>query len=308
MNVAVIDLGSNTFHLLIVEILSDFSFKEVYRHRVFTGLCEGGIDSLLQSSIEFGIETCKEFKSIMDDFGVINSLIAGTAALRTASNNSDFIVPAEQILNKKIEIINGLEEAELIFKGIKQLHAMHDVSLIMDIGGGSTEFILVEHGNIIWKNSYLLGVGVLYKLFHHVEPIGEENEKNLRRYIKSQLKDFNHVLKSIQVNTLIGASGSFEVLESMSGLLTQNHTANEIDVCKTDEIIQKIIKANFDERTQMEGLPAERVKYIVVAMVLIDEIVKQVKPKQILVSPYALKEGLIVNLIAQLNLNEFKPN
>ena len=301
MNVAVIDLGSNTFHLLIVAIDENFQFKEIYRNRIFTALCEGGIDKINESSIKNGLETCSVFKQKMDEYAVSDSIITGTAALRFASNATTFINNAEKIFNQKIDIIDGDEEAELIFKGIHLLHDMNEPTLIIDIGGGSTEFIVVENGKIKWKNSYKIGVGVLYSQFHKSEPISEDDERQLRNFIKIEIQELIHFIKLNGIDTLIGASGSFEVLESMSGLSIQHESPNEIQIMRTGEIINKIVKSDFNQRAAMDGLPMERVKYIVVAMILIDEILKISNPKKLIVSPYALKEGLIVKLIERIN-------
>lgn len=300
MNVAVIDLGSNTFHLLIVEIKKDKSFKEVYRKREFTALCEGGIDFLKQTSIDIGLKACIFFNTMMKEFKVEQALITGTAALRFAVNADDFIAPAEKIFGQKLDIIDGQEEAELIFEGIRLLHEMKDATLIMDIGGGSTEFIIAREGKILWKHSFKLGVGVMYADYHRSEPIDEKEEAGLRLHIRNELVDLKHKLREINIKSLIGASGSFEVLESMSGLNIEKDIAHEITIQNSTNIIQSIIRADYSKRQKMDGLPQDRVKYIVVAMILIDEVLHLAKPKQIIVSPYALKEGLIVKLMHKI--------
>jgi exopolyphosphatase/guanosine-5'-triphosphate,3'-diphosphate pyrophosphatase len=301
MNLAVIDLGSNTFHLLIVEIDDTKNIKEKFRQRFFTSLCDGGIDVIKESSISYGLEICQRFKESIDLHQVSKFIITGTAALRTAKNSKDFILPAEKIFDQSICIIDGQEEAELIFDGIHLLYPMEEPTLIMDIGGGSTEFIIAEKGKIIWKNSYKLGVGVMYSSFHLTEPISKKDEENLRMHIRAMLTDLCDITMHSKVHTLIGASGSFEVLESMSGLITSYNTCNNISTSHSEKIIQKIIRADYEERKQMKGLPQERVKYIVVAMILIDEILTLINPKQIIVSSYALKEGLLNKLLNSLN-------
>lgn len=300
MNVAVIDLGSNTFHLLIVEIIKGKPFREVYRKRDFTALCEGGIDQLRQSSIDTGLEACRFFNTMMKEFQVEHALITGTAALRFAANANDFITPAEEIFGQSLDIINGQEEAELIFKGIHLIHEMKEATLIMDIGGGSTEFIIAKEGQIQWKHSFKLGVGVMYADYHRSEPIDEKDETALRLHIRNELDDLKQILSKNNIHTMIGASGSFEVLESMSGLEIENDIAHEITIQNSTNIIQNIIKADYQKRLSMEGLPRDRAKYIVVAMILIDEVLLLAKPQKVIVSPFALKEGLIVKLMNKL--------
>ncbi|HMU04396.1 MAG TPA: hypothetical protein PJ990_12270, partial [Saprospiraceae bacterium] len=166
--IAVIDLGSNTFHLLIVKLGDDHTFETTYRERVFTGLSDGGIDIISNEKLAFGLETLRHFKNRLDEYQVIELKVIGTAVLRKASNRQLFIDEANKILNAHINIIDGQKEAEYIYKGIMLLPVLRvGTHLIMDIGGGSTEFILVSDGKKLWSESYTLGVGVLHNLFHH---------------------------------------------------------------------------------------------------------------------------------------------
>jgi exopolyphosphatase / guanosine-5'-triphosphate,3'-diphosphate pyrophosphatase len=296
MHYATIDLGSNTFHLLIVEVVSG-KFIEKYRKRSFVGLGDGGIAVLKESSIQRGLECCKEFAQILASYQNAKLVITGTAALRAASNAHDFISQAETIFDQKIQIIDGDLEAKYIFNGVKLLSSMHECSLIIDIGGGSTEFIIAEHGEMLWAQSYTLGVGVLHSLFHKEEPISRINEEGCRSHIKKTIQPLLAQLSNHRIHTLIGASGSFEVLESMSGRMTFAHEINVIPKDDVKPIIKRIIAANYNEREKMEGLPKERVKLIVVGMILIDELMNIVEPERVIVTPYALKEGVLAELV-----------
>ena len=297
--VAVIDLGSNTFHLLIVEPGQDGAFKELFRQRIFTGLGDGGKDYLKPESISRGITACQEFAKHLKMHQCTKVAVTGTAALRTAHNSQEFTSEAEKVLGSKITIINGDREAELIFKGVQLLNSMDDGNcyLIMDIGGGSTEFIIVKDHKIQWAKSFKLGVGILHSKFHHEEPISSHHLKELRLYIKDKLSELYHQCQEYQPSVMVGASGSFEILESMSGKISDRHTMNTIPNEDFHRLSAMIISSSDKERLQMKGLPIERVKLIVVAMVLLEEVIHSVGPKKLLVSPYALKEGLLSELI-----------
>ncbi len=294
MKIAVIDLGSNTFHLLIVEKENDI-FKEIFRKRIFTGLGEGGIDVLRSEAIQRCVDACNIFQKHLNNYDIGKLIITGTAALRTAKNSSEFIKKAETIFNTTIRIIDGQLEARLIFEGVKLLSPMIERTLIMDIGGGSTEFIIVEGGKMLFGDSFKLGVNVLHELFHMEEPISKENCDALQQHVFETTKLFFEQANSSKIKTIIGSSGSFEIFESMSGLPTYKDKVNTIQLKTIQTIIDKIVIANLEERQHMDGLPLQRTKLIVVGMLLVDAILKLVNPNEMHVTPYALKEGVLVS-------------
>ena len=298
--IAVIDLGSNTFHLLIVKVDDDHTFTTVYRERVFTGLSDGGIDIIREEKLIFGLETIRQFKRKLDENEVSELQVVGTAVLRKASNRQLFINEANAILKTEINIIDGQKEAEYIYKGIMMLPILRiGTHLIMDIGGGSTEFILVSEGHKIWSGSYTLGVGVLHNLFHHNEPIAETSLQSMTEYVKTMLSDMQDVIKNYTVEYLIGASGSFEVLQLMTSKDVDETNISTISNEEFEEIYHEIVKSDYEERAKLPGLPVERVKLIVVGIALKKIIADMVNPSKTVVSPYALKEGVLSDMIKE---------
>lgn len=290
---AIVDLGSNTFHLLIATRSEDGVISEEYRLRVFVGLSDGGIKSIKSDRIAFGLETCQDFKRIIDEYEVGSIKLVGTSVLRKASNRMDFIKPCEDIFNREIEIITGNREAELIFKGVSLLDIDLKSSVIMDIGGGSVEFILVIEGKMTWCQSFPIGVGVLFAMFHTQEPISKSNYEGAKDYIRKSLLPLSEVVSGLDVSSLIGASGSFEVVKDIYDGQNDSYGVNKSDV---EELIHHLIASDYQKRSEIKGLPQQRVKLIVVAMILIEVALEILEPNELLVSPYAIKEGLISEL------------
>ncbi|MBK8852240.1 MAG: hypothetical protein IPN73_19095 [Saprospiraceae bacterium] len=301
MKVAAIDLGSNTFHLLIVEGEGSKIKEEIYRERVFVGLGDGGIEFLGEEAIERGLNACLSFRKAINYHRVDKLKVTGTAALRNASNAHEFTSRATAILGVKIDVIGGQEEARLIFEGVKQLSDLDERTLIVDIGGGSTEFIIAEKGALVWAESFLLGVGVMHAAFHKEEPISADHEDELRQFIQMTLAPLKKELEKNNVSCFIGASGSFEVLESMTGRPSFKNKLNTVEMADAHKIAVMIIGKNLADRSQLPGMPLERVKLIVVAMILIEEILKMTKDVTLRVTPYALKEGLLAQLLKYAN-------
>jgi exopolyphosphatase/guanosine-5'-triphosphate,3'-diphosphate pyrophosphatase len=295
---AVIDLGSNTFHLLIVQLRIDGGFDVVFRKRVFTGLSDGGIQVIKEEKIIIGLETIKDFAKILEDYDNPQLRVLGTAVLRKASNRSIFIAKAESILKTKINIIDGIQEADYIYKGMT-LHQelQKETHLIMDVGGGSTELILIVDGTKKWANSYPLGVGMLHERFHNTEPISSLDLQNLIDHVHSVVTELPEIVTQYQPSTLVGASGSFEILQMMAGIPSDPSEISIIDNERFLAIYKKIITSDEGERYDLQGLPYERVKLIVVGMALKKAIFDMIQPKKILVSPFALKEGVLREMI-----------
>ncbi|MEO8795013.1 MAG: exopolyphosphatase, partial [Daejeonella sp.] len=117
----------------------------------------------------------KKFKSVIDSYKIKNFKAVATAAVRTAANGKDFVADVKSETGIEIETVTGDKEAALIFEGVKQAVKLGaETCLIMDIGGGSVEFILASTNGIIWKKSYPIGAAKLMALFHHSDPISPE--------------------------------------------------------------------------------------------------------------------------------------
>ena len=161
---AVIDFGTNTFHLLIVEAREDGQFIELHRERIFVKLAEDGIERIGDKAFVRALQAMQRYREILDDYQVENIKAIGTAALRTALNGQEFIDTVWKNSKIKIHLIDGQEEARLIHLGVNQaVDIGNDTALIMDIGGGSVEFIISDKLGVKWADSFPIGVAVLFK-------------------------------------------------------------------------------------------------------------------------------------------------
>jgi exopolyphosphatase / guanosine-5'-triphosphate,3'-diphosphate pyrophosphatase len=298
MNYAVIDLGSNTFHILIAKHVGNNAFTEIYRERVFVGLSDGGIDVLKQESVEKGFQTLKKFSDKLIEYNVSKVSVIGTAALRSASNRHSFITQAEEITGHPVRIIDGIQEASYIFQGITMIpETTRGMNLIVDIGGGSTEFILINNGEMIKSQSYKLGIGVLASLFHDTEPISNQALVNMHTHISQTLSAFLSDISHYKIDYLIGASGSFELLDGMTGFELLYGSFNEVIMDNFYKIHDTIVTADLDQRLKLKNLPAERARLSPVGLALMKSIISLFKPERIMVSSYAMKEGILRELI-----------
>ncbi len=295
----VIDLGSNTFHILIVNRYKDGGFETLHKERAFVGLSENGIEFLSEQAMDRGLAALVRFNEILKQQEVDHFSVIGTSALRSASNSSIFCQRVKDQIGIDIDIIDGDREANYIYNGVRKLIDSYDrPQIIMDVGGGSVEFILVEKDQLVWSASYDIGVGVLFNHIPMSDPCTKEEIDTISHFIDQELKSLKSIVSEKSINAIIGASGSFEVVQSMNGKDGSFNSMTEIALIDYHLISQKVISSTLSERMNMKSLPESRVKLIVVAMILINKAIEIIKPKRLLVSPFALKEGVLSELVS----------
>jgi len=291
---AAIDLGSNTFHILIAEKNNKGGFDKVHKLREYVYLGRDGVEHINEESFQKGIETLAIFSELMKKHHVTEYRMTGTATLRHADNGPQFLQEVKQQFNLDIDIIDGIQEAELIYKGVRAyLPPPYGKYLIMDIGGGSVEFIYFDQEKMHFSESFQIGISVLFNKFQKSDPIAQNDMVEARNFITGSLENLTSFLDGKQIDALVGSAGSFEVITS----IFEGRFDREFDTTfsseEFNEIFQEIMPLTKDERMNYPGIPEQRVRLIPIAMVLIEQVLRLYGIKEIIVSPYALKEGII---------------
>lgn len=300
-NYAVLDLGTNTFNLLTVNI--DKNVKTIIHHdRVPVKIGKDGIQNKLiteEASIR-AIEAVKYFKKSLDFYKVKNVQAVATSAFRNATNGP---LLAERILKEtgiEVQIIDGNKEAELIYFGVKSaLEIGNEISLVMDIGGGSVEFIICDENHIFWKKSYEIGAQRLLDKFHKQDPILPQSIEEMYHYLDDTLTELKVQMEKLKPKVLIGSSGTFDTLceiyiqEHNLDYDLESGTEFELPFEYFDSLFHKLITKNVDERKRIKGMSQMRVDMIVVATCLIDYVLSRYSLRRIRTSFYSLKEGLL---------------
>jgi exopolyphosphatase/guanosine-5'-triphosphate,3'-diphosphate pyrophosphatase len=300
---AIIDLGTNTFHLLIAERVKEQSVF-IYRERLAVRLGQRGInEGIIQpDAIDRAIRALSSFKTTIDQYDATAIFAFGTSALRNAKNASEVVTAFKEKAGIDVSIISGDREAELIFMGVRSGLALgDDYSLVMDIGGGSVEFIIGNQKEIVWKQSFEIGAQRLLEMFHHTDPIPSQEIDQLNRYFTTQLSPLFNALAQWKPETLIGSSGTFDTLSDIYCLKHNlNKGADDIETPLTlqgfYDIYTELLIKNREARMAIPGMIEMRVDMIVVACCLINFLLGQYSFKQIRVSTYALKEGILASL------------
>lgn len=299
---AVIDLGTNTFNLLIAERLPNCTFRKIFNTKIAVKLGQGTINSGYIADVPFqrGINALKQYQQYLLDHNVEHTYAFATSAIRSASNGHEFVAQAKKVAGITITVIDGNEEADLIYHGNRMaVNLTNDISLIMDIGGGSTEFILANHDTVFWKQSYLLGAARLLEKFNLSDPITNQETVLFNSYLKQELDSLFKAVELHQPIELIGSSGAFDsVVDIIAGKfdtpeINDIQTEYHINLNQYDQISDMIKKSKLKERYHINGLIDMRVDMIVISFLLIDFILNELKLKQMRVSTFSLKEGVI---------------
>ena len=300
----VIDIGTNTFHLLIATWdTENQSFTPLVRKRVFVKLGTANIGFIDDAAYQRGLETLKVFKKIIDENNCLHCIAFGTSAIRNASNASTFCSEVKQKIGIDIVRISGQREADLIYKGIKLSFPFNEKpSMIMDIGGGSVEFIIANAEQVFYAKSFKIGVGVLAQKFHTKDPISTDNISALQAYLETTLEPLFNKLDAFSPDTFIGASGTFDVLENIFPRTPLSPTANAIDTSDLDIFSKKVIAKNLSEREKITGIPHTRADLIVVALILINFVLSKHNFNRLVVSKYSMKEGILDEMMKPKHL------
>ncbi|MDF2158644.1 exopolyphosphatase [Algoriphagus sp. CAU 1675] len=304
---AVIDMGTNTFHLLLVEI-NGSQFNTIYKEKIPVKLGQGGIsqDFLAEDAIKRAFHTLKHFKNLIEGEEITRIFAFATSAVRNAKNGPEFVKNVKETLGIEIRVISGQEEAQMIYEGIKLSGSLNGTTeLMMDIGGGSVEFIIGTSDVVFWKESFEIGGQRLLDLFHYHDPILPEECRNLQAYLEERLQPLIAAIKQFQPTNLIGASGTFDTLtdiyyESMLQCKLTGQHVFELPIVEFERIHHMLLTKNKEERLQIPGMIPMRVDMIVVASCLIDFILKLLPVESITCSHYALKEGAIGTLLKEM--------
>lgn len=293
--IGIIDLGSNTFHLLIAKVTSPQAFEEVYKEAFFVKLASEGIEKIGEKPFHKGIEIMVHFVEKCREYKVSEIKAIGTATLRRAENAPFFIQQVYEKTGIEVVVISGDEEALLIAEGVHlAIPFIKEKVLIMDIGGGSVEFIISEGETIYWSKSFPIGISILYHYFHKKDPISEEEIVKLTEFIEESLVDLMAILSVHPVNHLVGASGTFDVLDDfLSDISVKNKYATTVSVAHVFPVLDEIIKKSLAQRLEYKEIPETRAEMIVAAMVLIKFVLIAGKFSSLTYSSFAMKEGIL---------------
>lgn len=307
MRVAAIDIGSNSIHLVIADVERDGRFHMLDRAKETVRLGSRTLTEgrLSDEAIEAGIRTLASFKLLAERQRVTRIQAVATCAVREAANGGAFVQRVKAETGLRVDVIPGREEARLIYLGVAHaLDLRGEPALIVDIGGGSVELILVEEGEAVALHSVKLGVTRLSERFLKEDPASPKQLKALAAHIAATLDPIVADFRRRGVRRVVGTSGTMLNLIALAGHRRGGFSSDHLDNFEVgaDEIAlvrRAVERADRRTRLQMKGLDAKRVDLIVPGAALADHVLRSTRAVRLVGCTWALREGVLLDFIAR---------
>jgi exopolyphosphatase / guanosine-5'-triphosphate,3'-diphosphate pyrophosphatase len=306
MRVASIDLGSNSFHMLIAEILGPTSFKTVTREKMMIQIGKTSLvtDRLDSEAMRRGLECLDKFRQIAMARRAERILAVATSAIREAENGEEFIRRAGTESGIVVRVISSREEARLVHLAVSQQIDMGDrKALIVDIGGGSVEFIVGDARKMYSAESHKLGFLRLHGRFITHDPMSKHEEQLMKEFLRNSLSIPLLEISRQKPRSVIATSGSATTLLRIAqqrrgetnGAALRSSNVNHSEI---SAILREMRQMNSVERTKKFDLDPLRSEYLPVALFCLDAVLKGVGAKEVTICQVALREGLIYDMLA----------
>jgi len=318
-NLAAIDVGTNSFHLIVVKTKETGDFEIIDREREVIRLGEGSSGNIKYIKPEvFGraIATLKRFKGIADSHNAVIRAVA-TSAVREAYNKNEFIQAVLEKTGIEIEVISGYEEARLIYLGtMKAVPIFNKKALVIDIGGGSTEFLIGLKGNSLYSISLKIGAVRLTEKFFPDHIITDSKIEDCKKWIEVEMVQAVSMIKKTGFSICVGSSGTImstgsiiqakrKGITSIANILNNfEFTRKELEYVK-EEILSKKTVAR---RERIPGLDAKRADIAPAGIIILSTIFQLLNLNTITISGYALREGIILDSLQKLHADSSMPN
>jgi exopolyphosphatase/guanosine-5'-triphosphate,3'-diphosphate pyrophosphatase len=298
LKAAAVDLGSNSFRLLIVELEGNRLRPVLTRLETIglgEGLTSGGILSAAAQDRAFA--ALHSFRRDLDRHCPHRLRVCGTEALRQADNSQDFLTAAKRILGRRVEILTGDEEAHLTFEAIADSLELPTPLLIADVGGGSTELIFVrDRSRAPDCCSLPLGALSLTERFPGVENGDRDKISSLRRYVRDCLRP--HITPG---HNLVGSGGTITALAALLlGLKTYDRIrvhGSRIAVAQLNQSFDRLASMTVAERCKLFGLENGRGRIIIAGLIIFQALIELCRAEKMLVSDAGLLEGIILSVM-----------
>jgi exopolyphosphatase/guanosine-5'-triphosphate,3'-diphosphate pyrophosphatase len=304
-HIAAIDIGSNSFHLVIARVI-DANLQIVSRHKQRVQLA-AGLDlhnNLNQSAMNRGLDCLRLFAERLQNFPIEDVRVAATFTLRQANNAHLFLKRAAQIFPYPIEIIPGTEEARLIYLGVSHTQPNEGKTLVMDIGGGSTELILGENFDTHLLYSKQMGcVSYTERFFAHGHlSLDAINAAQLAA--EQKLENIAHLYQKKGWDCALGSSGTIKTLREM--LIQQGYNDGIFTYERLLALKTQILTFKDSASLNINGLTDDRKPLISAGLAILMGLFNTLKIKEMRFSRGALREGLLYEMEDSCRANNIR--
>ncbi|MBP8172998.1 MAG: guanosine-5'-triphosphate,3'-diphosphate diphosphatase [Aeromonadaceae bacterium] len=294
---AAIDLGSNSFHMLVVrEVAGAVRTVAKVKRKVRLAAGLDHHNSLSRDAMERGWDCLRLFAEQLQDVPTENIRIVGTATLRLASNVEEFLLEAERILGHHIEVISGEDEARTIYQGVSWTSSGEGKRLVIDIGGASTELVIGEHNDAKLLNSLHMGCVTWLKRYFADGLLNEQNFMAAIEGAKEVLAKVQSSYLQLGWTTCVGASGTVQALQEI--MIAQGRS-ERVTLSKLQELKEQAIQCGQIDKLALQGLAPERLTVFPSGLAILIAIFESLNIDNMTLAGGALREGLVYGMVGR---------
>ena len=308
MRIAALDLGSNSFHLLVADVHLDGTFTAVAREKEMLRLGDdvarhGRIPA---ATADRAVAAVRRLRQLADALGAREVIAKATSAIRTAANGSELVDRIEAETGIEVEVINGTEEARLVFAAIRASVVLEPApALCVDVGGGSVELMIGDASGLRWATSIPLGVGRLTAECVHDDPPSRADRKRLDERVRAGLEPLVADVRSRGPGFAVGTSGTLNDLVRMavalrSGERTMPASTNALRATRAEIVAlhERIMEAKTSERRRLPGLEEQRrAELLPAGSTLLVTALELFELDGLTASDWAMREGIVLDAV-----------
>src|SRR5688572_25173903 len=305
MQIAAIDIGTNSVHMIVVRVRPDLSFEVIDREKAMVRLGAGGLDgrALTADAIQATLQALSKFKRLAQSHQVDHIIAAATSATREARNGGDFLARIERETGIRTRVISGAEEARLIHQAaVYGVDVGSGRAVVIDVGGGSVEITLGTGRAVQLARSFKIGVIRLTERFVKSDPLDENDERRLTKHILTEIDRHCEQITGIGFDHVIGTSGTILSLGAVAATAERGTPPPElrnlhVSAKQIRRLRKDVVALDLEQRLAMPGQDPRRADLVVAGAVLLDTILRRLGASELTLCDLALREGLVLDYI-----------
>ena len=306
MRLAAIDVGSNSIHMVVAQADADGAITTLWRAKEMVGLGRISFPShrLSGRAMDLALETLRRFAQSAQRRQCEKIIAVATSAVREAENGGDFLERVGRQLRLPLRVVSARDEARLIYLGVRQsVDLQNGPHLIIDLGGGSVEFVVADHAKATLLESRKLGAARMTAQFIKSDPVKAGDLRRLLRHFDEELAPLCANIRALGPISAIGTSGTLETLATLCGTASASGNGDgysgRIERPRLERLLSRLLESRSKDRARMAGLDPQRQDQIVAGAVLLNELFRRLELEELRISRAALREGILVDYLSR---------
>ena len=303
MRLAAIDIGSNSVHLLIADLKPNGQFQVVQRIRKMIRLGRHSFSTgrLSDEAMERTVQVMVRFRRVVDARRVDKVRTVATSAVRGAANRAELIARIRREAGIDVRVISGREEADLTYRAARHALGLETgCHLLIDLGGGSLELVLVKSGRKVWVKSARLGAARLMERFLCDDPPSSAQRKQLENHLRGEIGAQMRSARAAGVMQAIGTSGTVNLIVTMARAARGEklHRVHGV-AAPAGEVIRlcrKLLAADQSTRKTLPGMNRKRIDQVPAAAMVAQFVLRESGAARLLACAWGLRQGLLLEL------------